>query len=351
MTLYPAAFATPGDLNQPTGGYYYEKRLLEALRAQGRDVRYLQVGASFPDPTPEHMADLVGQLKALEPNRSVILDGFLSATIDTEALSRLQVPTIAMVHHPLALESGLNLARRDYLHRIERDNLALISHVLVPSPHTAEILNEQYGVASAKITVARPGTDRPVLPPAPADPPLILSVGIQHPRKGHDILLRSLSRLETSDWQAVIVGAPYDQDHAAELTRLVVDLDLGDRVRLAGRVGDDALAMLYSQASMFALATRYEGYGLVFDEALAAGLPIISCATGAVPGTVPKDAGLLVPADDPHAFAAALDRLLSDPDCRSRLATEAGHAGRQLPTWSDTARTAGAVLDSLSVTG
>ncbi|WP_224825637.1 glycosyltransferase family 4 protein [Cognatishimia sp. MH4019] len=347
MSLRPAAFAIPGDITQPTGGYYYERRLLEGLRERGRDVQHLQIGSSFPDPTPTDMADLIAQLCALEPDRAVILDGFLSATIDSDALYRLHVPTVAMVHHPLALESGLDAGRRDFLFQIERANLALISHVLVPSPHTAEILTNRYDVAPDRITIARPGTDRPVLPPAPADPPLILSVGIQHPRKGHDIVLKSLAELRGLEWSAVIVGAPYDTQHAAELAQLVHDLDLTPRVQIAGRVSDDTLAQLYSQASVFALATRYEGYGLVFDEALAAGLPIVSCATGAVPDTVPKAASHLVPSDDPQAFAKALEALLSDPAHRAQLATASQDAGRNLPTWLETAKIAGSVLDDL----
>ena len=347
MTLRPAAFAIPGDLSQPTGGYRYEGRMLQGLRDLGRDVRYLRVGASFPDPTPADMADLIAQLNALEPDRAVILDGFLSATIDTQALRQLHVPTVAMVHHPLALETGLTEARRDHLYRIERANLSVIPQVLVPSPHTAQILREQYGVAAGRITIARPGTDRPALPPAPIQPPMILSVGIQHPRKGHDILLRSLARLRAYDWTAVIVGADYDPAHSAELRHLLTRLDLEDRVRLAGRVSSDELAELYRTASVFALATRYEGYGLVFDEALAAGLPIVSCATGAVPDTVPGEAGLLVPPDDAEAFATALGSLLGDPAARVRQAAAAHAAGLALPSWADTARTAGAVLDAL----
>jgi len=347
VTLRPAAFAIPGDISQPTGGYYYERRLLEGLRLDGRDVRHLQIGASFPDPSKADMDDLVAQLSALEVNRPVILDGFLSATIDTTALARLHVPTVAMVHHPLALESGLDADRREFLYRIERDNLALVSHVLVPSPHTAAILSDRYNVAPDRITIARPGTDRPTFRAALADPPMILSVGIQHPRKGHDTLLRSLARLRALDWTAVIVGAAYDLQFAAQLERLLVDLDLTDRVQIAGRVSDEALGTLYCEASIFALATRYEGYGLVFDEALAAGLPIVSCATGAVPDTVPKDAGRLVPPDDPDAFASALEKLLTDTEHRSKLSDASTAAGRKLPSWSDTARTAGTVLDRL----
>ncbi|MQX35710.1 glycosyltransferase family 4 protein [Roseospira navarrensis] len=347
MTPRPAAFAIPGDIATPTGGYRYERRLLEGLRDQGRDVLHLQFGGSFPDPTPADMADAVAQLMALPPERAVILDGFVSATMDPAALARMPGPSVAMVHHPLALESGLDDTRRDRLDRLERENLALISHVLVPSPHTRRIVTEQYGVPAARVTVARPGTDRPTGPRVPADPPLILSVGIQHPRKGHDVLLQALTRLRDFAWTAVIAGDCYDADHGRHLDALLLSLGLGGRVRLTGRVSAAELDRLYSTASVFALATRYEGYGLVFDEALSYGLPIVSCATGAVPDTVPPEAGLLTQPDDPDAFADALARLLTDRAACDRLANAAAAAGLGLPTWADTAATAGAVLDAL----
>ncbi len=117
---------------------------------------------------------------------------------------------------------------------------------------------------------------------------------------------------------------------------------------MAGQVSVETLARLYAQASVFALATRYEGYGIVFDEAMAAGLPIVTCRTGAVPETVAHDAGLLVPPEDVESFAAALDRILSDTLLRSRMKAAAKRAGAALPTWSETARRAGEVLDRLT---
>jgi hypothetical protein len=57
VTLRRAAFAIPGDITTPTGGYIYERRLLEGLRAQGRDMRHLQLGTTFPDPSAQDMAD------------------------------------------------------------------------------------------------------------------------------------------------------------------------------------------------------------------------------------------------------------------------------------------------------
>ncbi|MGR3494043.1 glycosyltransferase family 4 protein [Citreimonas sp.] len=345
--LKPAAYAIPGDIATLTGGYIYERRMLEGLRAQGRDMRHLELQDGFPFPDAAAMADAVAQLRALPPDRPVILDGLVFGSIDPEGLARVTAPVVAMVHHPLALENGLQPAQADHLYRTERANLALVAHVLVPSPHTRSILVERYGVAPDRITVAPPGTDRPTTAPAPATPPLILSVGIQHPRKGHDVLIAALIQLVDLDWRAVIVGQPWDAPHAAQLAGMAAQSGLGARLDLAGRVEQARLDTVWSQASVFALATRYEGYGIVFDEALVRGLPIVSCATGAVPDTVPQGAGLLVPPDDARAFAGALRRVLEDADLRQSLAAASAAAGARLPWWDDTARIAGEVLDAL----
>ncbi|MTD98855.1 glycosyltransferase [Paracoccus sp. YIM 132242] len=343
----PAAFAIPGDIATLTGGYIYERRLLEGLRRIGHDMAHLQLPASFPDPSASDMAAAVAALAALPPDRPLILDGLVFGAIDTDGLARVRAPVVAMVHHPLAAESGLDPARRDHLFRTECDNLRLARHVLVPSPHTRRILVQQYHVAPARITIARPGVDRPRLPAAPVSPPLILSVGILHPRKGHDILIEALSRLTDLDWRAVIVGNPWDAAHAQALASQAAASPAAARITLAGQVAPDLLERLYAQATVFALATRYEGHGLVFDEALVRGLPVVSCDTGAVPDTVPPPAGLLVPPDNASAFAGALRRVLEDHALRDAMADAARDAGRDLPGWDHAAAVASAVLARL----
>lgn len=343
----PLAFAIPGDIATLTGGYIYERRLLEGLRHAGHDVRHLVLPASFPDATPTDMAAAVSALADVAPDRPLILDGLVFGAIDTGGLAQVRAPVVAMIHHPLALETGLGADRRDHLFRTERDNLRLARHVLVPSPHTRRILIDRYDVAPVAITVLRPGVDRPTLSPAPATPPLILSVGILHPRKGHDILIDAVSHLADLDWQAVIVGNPWDHGHAAALERQLAASPAAYRIRLAGRVPADALEALYSRASVFALATWYEGHGIVFDEALVRGLPIVSCHAGAVPDTVPQGAGLLVPPGDAMAFAQALRSLLEAPDRRRAMADAALAAGAGLPGWPQVADRASRVLSGI----
>jgi len=347
MTPRSAAFAIPGDINTVTGGYIYERRLLETLHEIGHDVRHIELGASFGDPTAVDMAHAIDALCEIKATRPLILDGLVFGSLDTAGMARISAPIVAMIHHPLALETGLDAARRDHLFRTERDNLALAAHVLVPSPHTANILTTQYNVTPHRISIAQPGTDVRGGARQATKTPLILSVGIQHARKGHDVLLHALARLRHLNWRAVIVGSAHDPHHAAELADLVVTLGLSDRVTLAGRIPQDALETLYAQATVFALATRYEGYGIVFDEALAWGLPIVSCDTGAVGQTVPQGAGLLVAPDAPAPFAECLAQVLTDADLRQTMADAALTAGAKLPTWRDTAQIAGAVLNRL----
>lgn len=348
MQLAPAAFAIPGDMHQKTGGYIYEKSLLLALRDTGRDVAHVQLPGSFPDPSPAEMAQTLATLADLPPEQPLILDGLVYGAIDTAGLASVRAPLVAMIHHPLGLETGLPPARARTLLQREAANLALAAHVVVPSPHTKRILVADFGVDGDRITIALPGFAAPDPIRMPQTPPLILSVGLLAARKGHDVLIDALATIKGLSWQAQIAGAAHDPKVAHDLATQITRLGLQDRVVLRGLIEESALTELYRQAHIFALATRYEGYGIVFGEALLHGLPIVSCTTGAVPETVPPGTGLLVPVDDVPAFAHALHRILTDPARHSAMAAASTLAGQGLPRWSDTAEIMGKVLDKLA---
>ncbi|MEM6483236.1 MAG: glycosyltransferase family 4 protein, partial [Pseudomonadota bacterium] len=146
------------------------------------------------------------------------------------------------------------------------------------------------------------------------------------------------------------IGREHDLNEAARLRNLVTQADLDSRIHLVGELSAEELKKDYARATFFALATRYEGHGLVFDEALVHGLPIVSCRAGAVPDTVPEEAGLLVPPDDPNTFADALRHMLSQPDAYARFSEAARAAGQALPAWSETAQTVSTVLNQVPLT-
>jgi glycosyltransferase involved in cell wall biosynthesis len=344
-TRREVVFAIPGDLDTPTGGYVYDRRVIHELQDRGVTLTHMRLGSSFPHPTEEDTLDAATQLASSGSGQVLLIDGLALGALEPEVLAQVHAPIVALVHHPLALEGHLDSARRSELHRMEQENLARCVAVIVTSDQTAEILTSDYGVPAQNITVARPGTDRQVQTHELISPPLIVSVGSQSRRKGHDVLIEALSHIDDLPWQAVIAGSVRDEAYSTELHRMVHDLGLDERVRLIGAVSPEQLQQLYSQASVFALATRFEGYGMVFDEAMTYGLPIVSCDTGAVPDTVAEGAGLLVPVDDPHAFSEALRSVLADEKKRAAMATSSQHAGQLLPTWSDTADIIARVLN------
>ena len=173
-----------------------------------------------------------------------------------------------------------------------------------------------------RIAVARPGTD-PVAPAQGSRDGVVrlLSVGAVVPRKGFDVLIAALATLADLPWHLTIAGdRGRDPKTAAQLVADIAHFNLGDRVALLGAVPHERLEELYAAADLFVLASRFEGYGMAYAEAIAHGLPVIGTTAGAIPDTVPADAGVLVAPDDAVALARALRRLIENADERRRLA-------------------------------
>ncbi|WP_245306345.1 glycosyltransferase family 4 protein [Roseovarius aestuariivivens] len=294
------------------------------------------------------MQDAVEALAKVPAKDVLIVDGLAYGAIETRQIDRIVAPIIALVHHPLAHENGLPPDQARRLRLLEKANLGKAAHVLVPSGHIKDVLVTDYDIASSRIEVIRPG--RPeflsVQNLARDDAaPLILSVGLLHPRKGHDVLISALDACADLTWRAVIVGAPWEKGYDKTLQNQIDAAGLGERIKLAGRVRTEELTRLYAEARIFALATRYEGYGIVFDEALINGVPIVATAAGAVPGTVPTTAGALVQPEDATGFSAALRGLLKDDVLHAKMAAAAVQAGRELPSWADAAHRVRSVID------
>ena len=149
----------------------------------------------------------------------------------------------------------------------------------------------------------------------------------------------ALGTLADLPWCLTIAGdRTRNADASARLDADIARYKLGDRIDVLGAVSDEAIVDLYSQSDLFVLASRFEGYGMVFTEALARGLPVIGTTGGAIPETVPKDAGLLVPPDDAAALAAALREVITNGKKRESLAAAARVSAAKLPTWQDSAK-------------
>jgi glycosyltransferase involved in cell wall biosynthesis len=331
-------FAVPGDLSTPTGGYAYDRRMIAELERFAASIAVLDLGEGFPRPDPAVRAAALTRLATIPPDCPVLIDGLALGVLPEIVALRHSHRLIALVHHPLALESGLSAPEIEALRASERAALAAVRQVVTTSQTVAKLLIADYGVPEAQITIAPPGTD-----PAPAargsggPAVVLLAVGAITPRKGYDVLVAALGMVRGPPWRLTIVGDRHrDPTTSARLEADIARLGLSDRIALAGAVSAARLEALHDGADLFVLASRFEGYGMAFADAMARGLPIVGTNAGAIPETAPP--ALLVPPDDPVALAAALDRLIKDDRARRRLAADARRAARHLPAWSTSAR-------------
>jgi glycosyltransferase involved in cell wall biosynthesis len=346
------AFIVPGALDQLTGGYLFDRRIVDGLRAAGRSVIVHELPGTFPDTDATARRAAASVLAGLGENAAGVVDGLaLPAFIDcltAEAAARCKL--VGFVHHPLALETGLAAETGERFAAIEMRLLPRLAGVLCPSAITAWAV-EDYGVPRARIIITPPGTDKPAPPPrrAPREGPLyLLSIGSLTPRKGHLLLIESLSELKDRAWRLRCIGSlTRDPGTAAAVRQAIAAHGLGERVELAGERPPERLGAAYAEADAFVLASYHEGYGMAFAEALAHGLPVVGTTAGAIPETVPASASLLVPPGDGDALTAALRLLLDTAALRLRLAAGAAAAAAGLPDWRAATRHWMAAFDRL----
>jgi len=342
-------FLIPGDPDTPTGGYVYDRRIAAGLVESGWHIEQRRLDASFPQPSRVALEHARQMLAEIPDEALVLIDGLALGAMPSlvrDECRRLRL--VALVHHPLADETGLAPTQRAELEDVETRALAAVRGTIVTSRFTAVRLRH-YGVPVERLRVVEPGVD-----PSPralgiaGNPLSLICVATITERKGHDILLEALAGLRDLQWRLSCIG-DLDRDPvwSARILEQCERLGLADRVRFTGALSPQILEQHYQSAGLAVLATRFEGYGMVVTEAVAYGLPMVLTRGGAAAETLPDGAGILVPVDDVAALRQALRSLLSDPEKRARLAETAWRAALTLPSWSQAVRAFSAVLDDV----
>lgn len=349
--MITAVFAIPGDLHTPTGGYRYDREVIAAAPNMGVKLVPLALPGSFPNPSAKDLAQTRAALETVPAGRPLVVDGLAFGALPESLIAAIRAPIAALVHHPLALESGTPFDRAAALKASETAALAWARAVIVTSAATARTLVADFAVPERKIVVAEPGV-------APAErargsgrraPVALLAVGAVSARKAYPVLVEALGSLRHLDWRLTIAGAlDRAPDQAASLAAAIEANGLTDRVSLLGSRTEAELEADYAVADLFVMSSLYEGYGMVLAEAMARGLPIVATTGGAAAETVPDEAALKVPPGDSRALATALARAIAGDGLRRRLAEASWAAGQSLPRWTDTARCICSVLRGLS---
>ncbi len=278
----PIVLVAPAPLQARTGGYIYDRRMVEGLRHLGWQVDVLELDSTFPHPTPAALEHASRTLAAVRAGTITMVDslalGPLAAIVMREAA---RLPVVALVHLPLAATIGLEREDAARFEDDERRALAAAALVVVTG-RAALPLIARYAVDAGRVVVVEPGTDpAPLAHGSRTGPVELLTVATLNPGKGHEMLLEALSALGDSAWHLTCAGSlTRDPATAARVRATAARLQLENRVSFVGDLDRRALAACYDRADVAVLATRQETYGMAVAEALAHGLPVVATMTG-----------------------------------------------------------------------
>ena len=220
------------------------------------------------------------------------------------------------------------------LNPLDRLALQAAAAVTAPSRSTLDCLIRLQGVSPRRVALVPhcldPGFADSVArasdSPAAVEPGLILTVGrllTTEPGKGVDVMIRALPQVIRALPNAtfVVVG---DGDLRPALEAVAVSTGIGERVRFVGSVNDAALRDWYRKAEVFVMPSRQEGFGIVFLEAMAFGVPVIGGAAGGTPDIIQDGVtGYLVNYGDVETLADRIVGLLTNPGLRDRMGAAA----------------------------
>ncbi|MFD4940804.1 glycosyltransferase family 4 protein [Streptomyces virginiae] len=292
----------------------------------------------FPEPLTfslrarRHLAARAGDFDVIHDNQ----------TLGYGLLADLGAPLVTTIHHPITVDRKLDLdaaqgrmkrasVRRWYgFTRMQGRVARRLPSVLTVSGSSKQEIAQHLGVQDERIHVVHIGADTDLWSPDPsvAEVPgrIVTTSSADVPLKGLVHLVEALAKLRTEQPEAhlVVVGKRAEQGPVA---RAIETYGLQDAVRFVKGITDAELVDLYRSARIACVPSLYEGFSLPAAEAMATGTPLVATTGGAIPEVAGPDGEtcLAVPPGDAGALAAALGRVLGDPQLRARL----GAAGRE----------------------
>ncbi|MDS0222334.1 glycosyltransferase family 4 protein [Haloarcula sp. S1AR25-5A] len=346
LTLY-------GSLDEQSGGFRYDRKLVEGLRAAGDTVELVELPWRA-----YHRGLLDNGSRSLRQRLDVAVDVMLQDELAHPSLVRtnrtLSYPIVSVVHHLRASEPR----RLTPLYRaVERRYLDTVDAAVCNSQTTESVVTD---LGVDRTVVAPPAGDRfdpeishrDIDERAREDPLRIVFVGNITPRKGLDTLVDGVAAAD-ADIALTVVGSPADGDHVEAVRTNVRERGLSDCVSFAGRLSDDELAATLDASHVLAVPSRYEGFGIVYLEGMSYGLPALASRAGGAGDLVTDgETSALVEPDDPAAIARELERFATDRDRLAAMGRAARDRYEAHPDWAETtARVRRLLADVAGTTG
>lgn len=340
-----------GSLETLTGGYLYDRKLVDYLRASGDDIRVF----SLPWRNyGRHLLDNFSS-KLLQSLVTSNLDLLLEDELNHPSLfflkqrlkKKVRYPIVSIVHHLRCKE--LRPSWQNSFYRIvEKHYLSTVDGVVLNSRTTRSTVEELIGPGKPQV-VAYPGKDsvKPDLPRSEIEtrsrrpgPLQVLFVGSLIPRKELHTLIAALARLPRENWRLDVIGSlETDPVYSAKILNEIEGNGLGDLVALRGTMPADELAQHYAKSHVLAVPSSFEGFGIVYLEGFGFGLPSIASTAGAAHEIITHGSnGFLVEPGDVEGLARCLDRIHRDREELVRMSFAALDRYETHPTWEECAR-------------
>jgi glycosyltransferase involved in cell wall biosynthesis len=338
-----------GSLNTLSGGYVYDRKLVEHLRGAGDRVEIISLPRrSYPLTLLDNFS--AGLIKTLQHGLwDVLLEDELNHSslvwLNPRLRQRIHCPIVSIVHHLRSSEDEHPDWQNSLVHSLERQYLSSVDGFIYNSQTTRKTVEDLIGTGKPYL-VATPGGDgagsrlseEDILQRAGKAGPLqILFVGNLIARKGLHTLIEALARLDTSLWHLTVIGREdVEPVYARAVLGQITDAGLAGHVTITGPLSGDDLAKRYAASHVLAVPSSYEGYGIVYIEAMGYGLPAIGSTAGAAGEIITHGLdGYLVRPGQSDSLASQLFLLSQERDRLARMSLAALARYWKHPTWQE----------------
>ncbi len=322
-----------------SGWETYSTELVHALRAKGNRVDVVSTDStadfrvSLPDPLRYKLLALVSMPLAfclwLRLRRKLRQYDLIHCAIEPYAPFTRVLSVIMGRPYILTVHGSYGVKTLDGIFGVlQRSAYTHAARIVCVSTYSQDRLTEHISLKRS-IVIPNGVTVPTDVAPSTRQPHLVFTVGAVKPRKGQHLVVEALAKVKERipDVQYVVAGdLTSHAEYVATLRKRVAELDLGEAVVLAGRIDAQRLRDLYAKGSLFVMtpassATDFEGFGLVYLEANACGVPVVGMAgSGAIDAIAAGRSGLIAREGDVADLADKITSILLDENLRDRLA-------------------------------
>jgi glycosyltransferase involved in cell wall biosynthesis len=334
-------FLIYGSLDTVSGGYLYDRKLIEFLRTEGDIVEVISL------PWRNYASHLTDNLHFRLPRDFdlIIEDELNHPSLIVANLKPHPCPIISLVHHLRCSELRSNWQNELY-RVVEKKYLQSVDGFIFNSKTTQGVVNGliRKGVPGL---VAYPPTDRfseklisegKIRERSKGDDLRILFLGNVIHRKGLHTLLRAISRQRSAISVDVVGGLSDEPKYVEDMQRFVAANNLSSVVTFHGAMDNEPLIEMYKKSHLLVVPSSYEGFGIVYLEGMGFGLPAIGTTSGAAGEIITHgEDGYLVEPDDAETLAILINELANNRELLERMSLNALNRYKSQPRWKETA--------------